>query len=115
MRAAWDGRPGVVHLDVPENVINGECKPLGLPAPERYRRSAPLAPDPEQVKQAAEMLAGAALPMIQAGSGVIHAQAYAELAELAELLEAPVTTSWGARECSARTRPWPGPWCTSRR
>jgi len=115
LRAAWDGRPGVVHLDVPENVINGECKPMGLPGPERYRRSAPLVPDPDQVKQAAEMLTSAALPMIHAGSGIIHAQAYEELAQLAELLSAPVTTSWGARGRSARTRLWPGPWYTSRR
>ncbi|MCB2193399.1 MAG: thiamine pyrophosphate-binding protein [Deltaproteobacteria bacterium] len=109
LRAAWDGRPGVVHLDVPENVINGECKPLGLPAPASYRSTAPLAPDPEQVKQAAYLLANAALPMIHAGSGIIHAQAYEELAQLAELLQAPVTTSWGARGVLSEDSPlaWP--------
>ena len=109
LRAAWDGRPGVVHLDVPENVINGECKPMGLPAPERYRRSAPLVPDPEQVKQAAHMLLTAQLPMIHAGSGIIHAQAYEELAQLADLLQAPVTTSWGARGVLSEDSPlaWP--------
>ena len=36
--------------------------------------------------------------MIQAGSGVLHAAASAELREVAELLRAPVTTSWGARD-----------------
>lgn len=109
LRAAYDGRPGVVHLDVPENVINGECKPMGLPGPERYRRSAPLIPDPDQVKQAAHMLLTAQLPMIHAGSGVIHAQAYEELAQLAELLSAPVTTSWGARGVLSEDSPlaWP--------
>jgi acetolactate synthase-1/2/3 large subunit len=43
------------------------------------------------------MLAAAELPMIHAGSGVIHAGAYEELRRVAEILQAPVTTSWAAR------------------
>ncbi|MEW5913417.1 MAG: thiamine pyrophosphate-binding protein [Thermodesulfobacteriota bacterium] len=109
LRAAWQGRPGVVHLDVPEDVINGECPEMALPAPAQYRRSEPMAPPPTQVEAAAALLAAARLPLIQAGSGVIHAQAYSELAELAELLPAAVTTSWGARGVLAETSPlaWP--------
>ena len=42
------------------------------------------------------MLIEAKLPLIHAGSGIIHAAAYEELAQLAELLHAPVTTSWSA-------------------
>ena len=51
------------------------------------------------------------LPMIHAGSGVIHAGAYDELRRVAELLHAPVTTSWAARgvlpETSALAMPMP--------
>ena len=43
------------------------------------------------------MLVEARLPVIHAGGGVLHAGAFAELAELGELLGAPVTTSWSAR------------------
>jgi acetolactate synthase-1/2/3 large subunit len=43
------------------------------------------------------MLAAAELPMIHAGSGVIHAGAHDELRRVAEALHAPVTTSWAAR------------------
>jgi acetolactate synthase-1/2/3 large subunit len=43
------------------------------------------------------MLVSARAPMIHAGSGVVHAGAFAELAAVAEALHAPVTTSWGAR------------------
>ena len=109
LRAAWSGRPGVVHLDVPENVINGECKPVGLPEPSAYRATAPLEPDPAQLAAAADLLATAKLPIIHAGSGIIHAQAYDELAELAELLHAPVTTSWAARGVLGEESPlaWP--------
>jgi acetolactate synthase-1/2/3 large subunit len=97
LRMCYAGRPGVVHLDVPENLINGFGPDLPLPLPHQYRRVEPMAAPAAQVEQAAEILAAAKLPAIHVGSGVIHAHAYAELAEVAELLHAPVTTSWSAR------------------
>ena len=100
LRIAWQGRPGVVHLCIPEDVLNGEFDPLLTPdpPPARYRRQAPVSPDPVTVRHAADLLTAAELPMIHAGSGVLHAAASPELRELAELLRAPVTTSWGARD-----------------
>lgn len=97
--AAWQGRPGVVHLDVPENIINGafEFPPDSEREPGTYRPLAPGVADPSQVKAAADMLRDAALPVIHAGSGIVHAQAAAELAAVAEALSAPLTGSWGAR------------------
>ena len=98
LRSCWEGRPGVVHLDVPENIMNGAFKgEPALWAPAEYRRASPPHPAPQDVERAAEMLAAAEAPMIHAGSGVVHAGAFAELARVAELLHAPVTTSWGAR------------------
>jgi acetolactate synthase-1/2/3 large subunit len=97
LRISYRGRPGVVHLDVPENIMNGKEKMPGLWAPHQYRRVEPLCPDPAQVDRAAQMLVKAQLPIIHAGSGIIHAHAYNELAEAATLLHAPVTTSWSAR------------------
>lgn len=99
LRAVWSGRPGVVHLDVPEDLINGSHELEGqvLWAPSTYRSLTPLAPDPEQVASVAELLHGARRPLLHAGSGVLHAGAEAELAALAELLDAAVTTSWGGR------------------
>src|SRR5690606_5411595 len=47
----------------------------------------------------------AAAPMIHAGSGIIHAGAYAALRRVAELLHAPVTTSWAARGLIDETSP----------
>lgn len=98
LRECWEGRPGVVHLDVPENLMNGEVKAdVAIWKPAQYRRTTPLAVDPLDVERAADLLLRAQLPIIHAGSGVIHAQAFAALGELAALLEAPVTTSWAAR------------------
>ncbi len=96
-RKSYEGRPGVVHLDVPENLINGECKLITLLKPHQYRRTEPIEPPQEQIEKSARMLTEAKLPLIHAGSGIIHAGAYEELAQLAELLHAPVTTSWSAR------------------
>ena len=109
LRACWQGRPGLVHLDVPEDIMNGEGPPPPMQAPGSYRRLSPILPDPAQVEAAAEMLSSARLPIIHAGSGVIHAGAYGELASLAELLQAPVTTSWSGRGVLPETSPlaWP--------
>jgi acetolactate synthase-1/2/3 large subunit len=66
-------------------------------APHQYRRTAPSVPAPELVERATDMLIAAEQPLIHAGSGIIHAAAYAELRQVAERLGAPVTTSWSAR------------------
>ncbi|HEY0952898.1 thiamine pyrophosphate-binding protein [Nocardioides sp.] len=107
LRVSFSGRPGVVHVDVPENIVN---QPTGLDAgavlaPEAYRRTTPLQADPVLVERAARMLVEAEWPLIHAGSGVYHAGAEAELARLAGLLAAPVTTSWAARGALSETRP----------
>ncbi len=97
LRKCFENRPGVVHIDVPESVINGATKPVPILKPHQYRRVEPIHPTPDQVDKVTAMLADARLPLIHAGSGVIHAQAFRELEELATLLHSPVTTSWSAR------------------
>lgn len=109
LRKSYQGRPGVVHLDVPENLINGPCPEALIHAPAAYRRTEAIAPLAAQVDQAAERLAKARLPMIHAGSGIIHALAFDELRQVAELLHAPVTTSWAGRGVLDERHPlaWP--------
>jgi acetolactate synthase-1/2/3 large subunit len=99
LRISFEGRPGVVHIDIPENVINqpSELDDSVVRAPESYRVTTPLQPDAVLIERAARLLIGAKQPVIHAGSGVYHAGAEAELARLAELLASPVTTSWAAR------------------
>jgi acetolactate synthase-1/2/3 large subunit len=98
LRRSFEGRPGLVHIDVPENIMNGKFKsPTAFWEPHQYRQTDPLRPTTGQIAHAAQLLISAEAPMIHAGSGVIHAGAYAELRRVAELLHAPVTTSWAAR------------------
>jgi acetolactate synthase-1/2/3 large subunit len=109
LRESYTGRPGVVHLDVPENLMNGECAAVPIQTPSQYRPVDPVPPLSDQVKKAAHMLSNAQFPMIHAGSGIIHAQAFDELKQVAETLHAPVTTSWSARGVMDERHPlvWP--------
>ncbi|MCP3994133.1 MAG: thiamine pyrophosphate-binding protein, partial [bacterium] len=91
------GRPGVVHLDVPESIVNGKTKAPAVVPPQRTRRAHTITPDPSLIDQAAALLANAEMPIIHAGGGVIHARAHDALQAVAERLHAPVTTSWSGR------------------
>ena len=108
LRVAWNGRPGVVHVDIPESILNGKYEPdpgwfrqVG-----QYRSTAPMAAPAAQIKQALRLLGAAKRPLIHVGSGVVHAGAFEELATLAETLEAPITTSWGARAAVDERSPY---------
>jgi acetolactate synthase-1/2/3 large subunit len=106
LRKSWEGRPGVVHLDVPETIMNGKVKAdVAFWGPHQYRMVEPISPTSEQVLKAANLLISAKAPMIHAGSGIIHADAYDALRQVAELLQAPVTTSWAARGVLPETSP----------
>ena len=106
-RASWSGRPGVVHVDIPESVMNGKAKfAPGMIRPSMsYRRTHVIEPDPAQIEHAAKILLAAKTPLIHAGTGVIHAQAHTELRSVAEILGAPVTTSWGGRGALEESHP----------
>ncbi len=109
MRWCYRGRPGVVHLDVPESIINGKAKAPPVISPGRTRATQTVNPDPALVDQAAVMLTNAEVPIIHAGGGVIHARAHDALQRVAELLHAPVTTSWSGRGAMTETSDlvWP--------
>ncbi len=107
LRISWRGRPGVVHVDVPENVLNGnfEIADNWRRPPSAYRRTEPVAVSSSQMAQAKELLMTADRPMMHVGSGAVHALAHAEIRALAEQLHAPVTTSWGAQSLLSAEHP----------
>src|SRR5262249_16289197 len=63
------------------------------------------APDPQAVSEVARVLTGAERPVIYAGQGVHYARAWRQLRELAELLEAPVTTSLQGKSAFPENHP----------
>ena len=78
---------GPVFLSLPADILQDEA-PLDLGAPTRVAPR--LRGDPAAVEAAAALLARAARPVIIAGDAVAHSRAHGELADLAELIGAPV-------------------------
>lgn len=98
LRISWSGRPGVVHLDVPESIMNGLFDvAVDLREPRSYRRMDPIEPSAAQVARVADLLRRSGRPLIHAGSGVLHARAWDALRTVIEATGAPATTSWGGR------------------
>src|SRR5205085_10077500 len=62
-------------------------------------------PDPRGVAEVAAALVAAQRPVIYAGQGVHYAKAWPQLRELAELLEAPVTTSLQGKSAFPENHP----------
>jgi acetolactate synthase I/II/III large subunit len=99
---ARNGRPGPVLIEVPGDMWNVEVPGELVYTPTRRVISAP---NPKDVDAAAAALIGARRPMIYAGQGVHYAKAWSELKAVAELLEAPVTTSLEGKSAFPETHP----------
>src|SRR5690625_3854915 len=98
LRKCYEGRPGVVHIDIPENIINGKFKAeIPFLEPSQYRLTIAQEPTDEQIDDVLNMIENASFPIIRAGSGVIHSQAFEELETVANELQLMITTSWAAR------------------
>ncbi|HKJ72499.1 MAG TPA: thiamine pyrophosphate-requiring protein [Alphaproteobacteria bacterium] len=87
---ARNGRPGPVLVEIPGDMWTEE---LTRPVEYKASKRALTAPDAAAIDAAAAALLLAERPLIYAGQGVHYARAWDELRRVAELLEAPVTTS----------------------
>src|SRR5207248_1024808 len=78
-----------------------------VPEPLAYRPTPRTrsAPDPRALDEVAAALIRAERPVIYAGQGVHYARAWEPLRALAELLEAPVTTSLEGKSAFPETHP----------
>ncbi len=105
-RVARSGAPGPVFVEVPADLYllahggSDDSPPLVLPPP---------AADAAQVARAADLLAGARRPLVYAGMGAAGAADL--LLELAQRLEAPVSTTFSGKGVFPESHPlalWPG-------
>jgi len=97
-----NGRRAPVLLEIPIDLLREEWSgELDYKATKAYR----CGPDPKAVEAVAELLVNARQPLIYAGQGIHYAQAWAELRELAELLEAPVATSLQGKSAFPENHP----------
>jgi len=90
------GRPGPVMVEIPADIVN-EDVPDALIEAYRPVKATSAGANVRDVEAAARVLRDARRPVIHAGQGVLYAEAWAELRELAELLEAPVMTTMEAK------------------
>lgn len=97
---------GPTQLNIPRDFFYGEIETT-IPVPVRV-----LAPNGNEraLAQAAELLSAAKFPAIVAGGGVIEASAVDDLKALAELLGAPVVTSYLHNDAFPADHPL---WCGS--
>jgi len=97
------GRPGPVVLELPLDVAEEEFDEARFEysPPVRYRSAA----DPRDVERAVELLIDAERPLIRAGQGVLWAGATDALVEFAELINAPVATTYVGKSAFPEDHP----------
>jgi len=97
-RLATSGRPGPVHVDLPQDILEGkepEGSEFDLHAEELYAYIPALrpAPNPSEVSSALNLINNSQRPVILAGGGAMMSQSSQEVQSLAELIGAPVVTT----------------------
>ncbi len=98
-----NGRAAPVLLELPRDVTSAELDEASLSyTPARKYRSAG---DPDDVRAAAQALLEAQRPVLHVGHGVLWAEAWDELRELAELVQAPVMTTMAAKGAFPENHP----------
>ncbi|MDE0144043.1 MAG: thiamine pyrophosphate-requiring protein [Caldilineaceae bacterium] len=100
-QAVRSGRPRPALVEIPADIASAEIEDFSYTPVKRLR----YGPDPADVERAADMLVAAERPVIYAGQGVHYAKGWDALKELAELLEAPVTTTLNGKSAFPETHP----------
>ena len=105
-REAQGPKPGPTYLDLPGDTlyIQSDDETVWFPKT-GLRKSRPSA-DPDEVKEAIELLANAERPIVLSGTGVFWSDASAELREFVETTQIPfLHDAAGARRSPRRPRP----------
>jgi acetolactate synthase I/II/III large subunit len=94
---AATGRPGAVLVDIPKDVLQGQCTFSWPPVMELPGYKPNTKPHAKQIREAAKLITTASKPVLYVGGGVIRGDASAQLLDLAELTGIPVVTTLMAR------------------
>jgi acetolactate synthase-1/2/3 large subunit len=94
---ASTGRPGAVLVDIPKDVLQGQCTFSWPPRLDLPGYKPTTRPHNRQVREAAKLIGAARKPVLYVGGGVIRGDAAEQLRELAELTGIPVVTTLMAR------------------
>jgi len=80
-RVAMSGRPGPVFLELPPDILNVQVNEEDITCPQRACKSYKSMPDPEAIKEAANLINSASKPLLVGGSGVAFSDCDKELKE----------------------------------
>ena len=94
---AATGRPGAVLVDIPKDVLQGQCTFAWPPQIDLPGYRPVLRPHSKQIREAAKLIAAAQRPILYIGGGVIRSRAAEELRRFVELTQIPVVTTLMAR------------------
>nr|WP_243632986.1 acetolactate synthase large subunit [Mycobacterium uberis] len=94
---ASSGRPGAVLVDIPKDVLQGQCMFSWPPKMDLPGYKPNVKPHNRQIREAAKLIAAARKPVLYIGGGVIRGEATEQLRDLAELTGIPVVTTLMAR------------------
>jgi len=98
------GRKGPVVITVPMD-LQAQQADIDLPVPEVRRTRSVQYGDENQVAAAVKIMKDAARPVIVAGGGLLRAQAYDQLIQLAELWGAAVVTTMAGKSAFPENHP----------
>ncbi len=106
-RAMTTGRPGAVHLAFPFDVQKAEVPEAEIWANPRHRSfpASRAAPDPADIRAAADLLGEARAAVAICGGGPVIAGAFDSLERLAKALDLPVATTVSGQGAIAETDP----------
>lgn len=107
-RMATTGRPGAVHVVLPEDVLVEEvgAPRIGADPACRAYPAYRVRAGADDTRALFDALVRARRPAIVAGGGVVISQAWDELTELATLLRTPVGTTINGKGSIAEDHPW---------
>ncbi|MED5264961.1 MAG: biosynthetic-type acetolactate synthase large subunit [Actinomycetota bacterium] len=95
---ATTGRPGPVLVDIPKDLVDPNNPASQFEDYEPSGHNLPgynpvIDPDPERIREAAELILQSERPIIYSGGGILKARAASQLRELAEMLAPPHVTT----------------------
>lgn len=101
-REAFTGRRGPVFLEIPIDLLDAEVGKDDVVTRSLFQS---VPPNPGPIVRAADKLQRAKSPVVWAGGGVVSSQASKELVAVAEMLDAPVVTTFTGRGAIPASHP----------